>query len=115
MLKPGGETFNLFFAEAPSDRPFDNLLKNPKWAKYENEKHASPYYADPNILEIYRKCLYEAGFVDCVVQPEEYVHKFTTASEYQGQFGMHKFFSSGVIVFTCAFTNISNFLNKWWM
>lgn len=86
MLKPGGETFNLFFSETPSDRPFDNMLKNPKWAKYENERHASPYYTNPNILEIYRTCLSEAGFVDCVVHGDEYVHTFGTAKEYQGKF-----------------------------
>lgn len=114
MLKPGGQTFNLFFSETPSDEAFDNMFNHPKWSSYENERHASPYYRNPKILEIYKKCIEDAGFEDCVVDTHEYVHHYSCAREYQGlwflkflilRFSIHRFTHSIFFFALCLIKN----------
>ncbi|CAH1108142.1 unnamed protein product [Psylliodes chrysocephalus] len=85
MLKPNGQTFNVFLPSLPTDPVHMKLCKHEKWGKYGHEQMLSAYSSELYPEKCYQQALDRSGF-KYYFSVEKTSYTFLNEAEWKGFF-----------------------------
>lgn len=84
MLKPNGQTFNVFLLTIPTDPVHAMLCKHEKWGKCGHEQMLSPYSSRASPENCFRKVLERTG-LNYYFSVEKTSYTFSNEAEWKGK------------------------------